>query len=698
MNYYQILEISENASPEVIKAAYKAMVKKYHPDNFKGDVVTMENKIRQINLAYETLSNSDLKRKYDEEIAKTKVNTTERNDTKQYQGNTTKTSNENSESKYTEKDQNTTKNTQSEGKTRRIPGFRTNKKWKKIIASLFYFIIVFLITIVTIGGIEEYYTSRDKMLLLLENIGFIFIIVGAPYIILTDVFRWSKKIKFFANKRILFTIVFLPIIWFLSFIFVGGILLPNINNAYSDEYKQKEAVRRAEEEKRLADQAKAKTEEEKKLVAQNEEQEELTETIVQEVEKQKVAEQEQIPEESIVETKKEEKGSNEDKEADLVTTEEINKLVYSLEQVDKAIAQYDIYANPYFLESIKDYVNELNVMMSSFGEQQQTVVTLEELLKQHKIGSNKWRKEILELHGKSVVEVDKVKKLEAKVDTSVLNILKEDSRKIYFEISASPKTIGESVFDIDYYFYYGDLKNNKPHGKGALFTIVDNSSKLNYIGEFKEGQMSGKGILFGETIMLPTINYIGEFRENQFSGEGTIYDNTWYKETIAIGIEEIEDGIEQGKEPKTIKELINEKNSFGIIRYILENENMPNIDQMNTNVPVLVPIAIYQGKIDKNEYNGQGTQYNLAGGIQYKGGFKEGEYDGKGISYYVGGQKQYEGEFRWGTYHGKGTLYNSDGSIRLKGEFKDEPIEWSVTLAHTVTPMDIYKQSKEEVE
>ena len=31
-NYYEILEVSQNASPEVIEKAYKALVKKYHPD------------------------------------------------------------------------------------------------------------------------------------------------------------------------------------------------------------------------------------------------------------------------------------------------------------------------------------------------------------------------------------------------------------------------------------------------------------------------------------------------------------------------------------------------------------------------------------------------------------------------------------------------------------------------------------------
>ena len=53
MNYYEILEISKSATLEVIKAAYKAQISKYHPDNLEtGDL----KKAQQINEAYEVLS------------------------------------------------------------------------------------------------------------------------------------------------------------------------------------------------------------------------------------------------------------------------------------------------------------------------------------------------------------------------------------------------------------------------------------------------------------------------------------------------------------------------------------------------------------------------------------------------------------------------------------------------------------------
>ena len=69
-DYYEILEISESASEEVIHMAYKALVKKYHPDS-SGQEKNSESKMQEINEAYEILSDPERRKNYDEKSRKT---------------------------------------------------------------------------------------------------------------------------------------------------------------------------------------------------------------------------------------------------------------------------------------------------------------------------------------------------------------------------------------------------------------------------------------------------------------------------------------------------------------------------------------------------------------------------------------------------------------------------------------------------
>ncbi len=65
-NYYDILEVSKKASPEVIKKAYSTLAKKYHPDTKKEDEkAEAEIKFKEINEAYEILSDKEKRATYD---------------------------------------------------------------------------------------------------------------------------------------------------------------------------------------------------------------------------------------------------------------------------------------------------------------------------------------------------------------------------------------------------------------------------------------------------------------------------------------------------------------------------------------------------------------------------------------------------------------------------------------------------------
>ncbi|MGE5328773.1 MAG: J domain-containing protein [Deltaproteobacteria bacterium] len=69
MNYYDLLEVSPKASREVIEKAYRVLVKRHHPDfHKKEDKAREEEILKNINNAYEILSNDEKRQSYDIEI------------------------------------------------------------------------------------------------------------------------------------------------------------------------------------------------------------------------------------------------------------------------------------------------------------------------------------------------------------------------------------------------------------------------------------------------------------------------------------------------------------------------------------------------------------------------------------------------------------------------------------------------------
>lgn len=68
---YEILEVSENASDEIIEKAYKVLAKKCHPDlQTSENKLQAEDKMKEINEAYEILSSVEKRKIYDEELKK----------------------------------------------------------------------------------------------------------------------------------------------------------------------------------------------------------------------------------------------------------------------------------------------------------------------------------------------------------------------------------------------------------------------------------------------------------------------------------------------------------------------------------------------------------------------------------------------------------------------------------------------------
>src|ERR1700730_18812261 len=67
IDYYAVLGVDVHASNDTIKAAFKKLALKYHPDVYKGE--DAQERMRLILQAYQTLSDTDERRLYDKQHA-----------------------------------------------------------------------------------------------------------------------------------------------------------------------------------------------------------------------------------------------------------------------------------------------------------------------------------------------------------------------------------------------------------------------------------------------------------------------------------------------------------------------------------------------------------------------------------------------------------------------------------------------------
>ena len=66
MNAYKILGVSSDASDDEIKRAYRKLALEYHPD--RNNTAEAQDKIKEVNEAYDTLNNSSKKREHDAQM------------------------------------------------------------------------------------------------------------------------------------------------------------------------------------------------------------------------------------------------------------------------------------------------------------------------------------------------------------------------------------------------------------------------------------------------------------------------------------------------------------------------------------------------------------------------------------------------------------------------------------------------------
>jgi len=201
------------------------------------------------------------------------------------------------------------------------------------------------------------------------------------------------------------------------------------------------------------------------------------------------------------------------------------------------------------------------------------------------------------------------------------------------------------------YLYVGEMKNNRPHGKGVIFELTGQVYKdevvlchtIYILGNFEKGKLNGYSLTFCDNYYPALVlDYEGEFSNGERSGRGVEY------------ITELEMYFGYANDEITILDIYDTK--------------------VCTDLVIQTEGIAYVGGYEKGLPHGEGYLFN-DDELIYKGSFENGDYEGEGILYFSDGTIKYDGEFKNGKYHGKGTLYDEDGDVKYKGKFKNGDYE-----------------------
>lgn len=72
-DHYQVLGVERDATNEIIVSAYRALIKAFHPDIFKGDKRYAEERLKSINAAFYVIGDPERRKKYDYELGEDNV-------------------------------------------------------------------------------------------------------------------------------------------------------------------------------------------------------------------------------------------------------------------------------------------------------------------------------------------------------------------------------------------------------------------------------------------------------------------------------------------------------------------------------------------------------------------------------------------------------------------------------------------------
>lgn len=149
-----------------------------------------------------------------------------------------------------------------------IPGFRTNILWKKVVAVFGYIFLIFVFVAILTSP-SEYGNRADASIEKIYNAVTALMIIGIPFVIITNFMGVRDKLPLFKKHKIGFTILGS----FITYIVIAigcSVMAMTATGLYSEEYfadmreaKEQREMEEAEKKEEVEEEAKRKAEEEK---------------------------------------------------------------------------------------------------------------------------------------------------------------------------------------------------------------------------------------------------------------------------------------------------------------------------------------------------------------------------------------------------------------------------------------------------
>ena len=224
------------------------------------------------------------------------------------------------------------------------------------------------------------------------------------------------------------------------------------------------------------------------------------------------------------------------------------------------------------------------------------------------------------------------------------------------------------------YYYYGDMKDNRPNGQGIILTKVSPSIDMAlflpvYAGNFQNGILDGYGIKF-------------------YQDSGIEVEGEFLIDDLGADFEGI---VPEGKVISYYQNDINEIAKNGSI----PEEDLDYYSHMQysnrsavLNYPILQPSVNIEGEYQEEWLTGDIKEYyynyqfnlndqkyhkmenSVYGPLKYEGEMEHDDYSGKGEVFYLNGQTAFKGNLSDGLFDGEGKIYTKDGKLIYKGQFK----------------------------